>query len=68
MPVSQIIADQAKKLRPKVGIGQKQTAVQATLNTRSDVPQASQAKTTTFTQYKGGSTGRKSFTVAELEI
>ena len=65
MPVSQIIADQAKKSRPKAGTGRKRTAAQAALDTRSDGPHA---KTTTFTRYKGGSTGRKSFTVAELEL
>jgi hypothetical protein len=61
MPISQIIADQAKKSRPMAGTGRKQTAAQAAL----DEPQA---KTTTFTQYKGGSTGHKSFSVVELEL
>lgn len=58
MPVSQIITDQAKKSRPKAGTGRKRTVAQAAL----DGPQA---KTT---WYKGGSSGRKSFTVAELEL
>lgn len=65
MLVSQIITDQAKKSRPKAGTGRKQTAAQAALDTRSDGPHT---KTTTFTQYKGGSTEHKSFTVAELKL
>ena len=64
MPVSKIIADQAKKTqvsKPKAGTGrQKRTAAQAAL----DEPRT---KATT-TPFKGGSAGRKAFTVAELQL